>query len=324
MLRLVHMLPAVLAMAACGGSGGDSGLATLVDAPTTVEPVEVERVEVQSDDLAAPDSAKATTGADAPDAQSVADDAADAVEASAAASEDAADGTEGSAEDAVSATRPLPSEEGSEPWTEGSAEDAVSATAGSAEDEVSAAAGSSVEDAGSGTSGSSDQDPASAADDMTDEERLLEFAECMRENDVDFPDPVVEADGTVNFGFRPGGGGGPGALQRLREIGRDPDLPAAREACEQLLEGLAFGPGSGGFDLTELQDRLLEFARCMRDNGVDVGDPDLSNFGPGADDDGAPGGPFGVIDFQDPDVAAAFALCQQQVTLGAPRFGGDG
>ncbi len=300
MLRLVHMLPAVLAMAACGGSGGDSGLATLVDAPTTVEPVEVERVEVQSDDLAAPDSAKATTGADAPDAQSVADDAADAVEASAAASEDAADGTEGSAEDAVSAT------------------------AGSAEDEVSATAGSSVEDAGSGTSGSSDQDPASAADDMTDEERLLEFAECMRENDVDFPDPVVEADGTVNFGFRPGGGGGPGALQRLREIGRDPDLPAAREACEQLLEGLAFGPGSGGFDLTELQDRLLEFARCMRDNGVDVGDPDLSNFGPGADDDGAPGGPFGVIDFQDPDVAAAFAVCQQQVTLGAPRFGGDG
>ena len=56
-------------------------------------------------------------------------------------------------------------------------------------------------------------------DDLTDEERLLAFAECMRENGVDFPDPVVEADGTVTFGFRPG------------EIGRDPDLPAAQDAC---------------------------------------------------------------------------------------------
>ncbi|MYG99082.1 MAG: hypothetical protein F4144_06410, partial [Acidimicrobiaceae bacterium] len=30
---------------------------------------------------------------------------------------------------------------------------------------------------------------------MTDEESLLAFAECMRDNGVEFPDPVVEADG---------------------------------------------------------------------------------------------------------------------------------
>ena len=313
MLRLVHpltvpaALAAVLALAACGGGDGGSGLATLVDAPTTAAPVEVERVEVQSDDLAAPESATATTGTDVTDAEGQADDPG---EAATAVSENAVDATEGSAEDEVSAAA-------------GSSEDAVSATAGSAEDEVSATAGSSAEDAGSGSVGSVDESAASDAEDLTDEERLLEFAGCMRENGIDFPDPVVEADGTVTFGFRPGGGGGPGALQRLREIGRDPDLPVAREACQHLLEGLAFGPGSGNFDLTEFQDTLLEFAQCMRDNGVDVGDPDLRNFGPGADDDGAPGGPFGGIDFQDPDVAAAFATCQQQVSLGAPRFGDD-
>ena len=299
MLKLVHMRPAAAvlasaaAIAACGGGDGGSGLATLVDAPATVAPAEVERVEVQSDDLAALDSATGTSGADAPDG------AGSAVDAEAAASGDAVDGTEDSAEDAVSAT------------------------AGSSEDAVSATAGSSKEGAGSGSAGSAEESAAPAAEDLTDEERLLEFAGCMRDNGVEFPDPVVEADGTVTFGFRAGGGGGQGALQRLREIGRDPDLPAAREACAHLLEGLAFGPGSGNFDLTEFQDRLLEFARCMRDNGVDVGDPDLRNFGPGADDDGAPGGPFGGIDFQDPDVAAAFATCQQQVNLGAPRFGGD-
>ena len=164
-------------------------------------------------------------------------------------------------------------------------------------------------------------DPAAVPEDLSDEERLLAFAECMRENGVDFPDPVVEADGTVTFGFRPGGGGG--GLQRLGEIGRDPDTPAARAACEGLIEGLAFGPGQGGFDLIELQDTLLEFAQCMRDNGVDMGDPDLSRFGPGGNDDDQPGGPFGAIDVNDPDFAAAFEVCQQQLPqAGGARFGG--
>ena len=163
-------------------------------------------------------------------------------------------------------------------------------------------------------------------EDLSDEERLLAFAECMRENGVDFPDPVVEADGTVTFGFRPGGGGG--GLGRLREIGQDSDLPAARDACSGMLEGLAFGPGQGGFDLIELQDTLLAFAQCMRDNGVDMGDPDLSGFGPGANDD-QPSGPFGpsvAIDIDDPDFAAAFAVCQQQLPQagGGPRLGGGG
>ena len=162
------------------------------------------------------------------------------------------------------------------------------------------------------------EEPAEAGD-LTDEERLLAFAECMRENGVDFPDPVVEADGTVTFGFRPGGGGG--GLQ----TGRDPNLPAARDACSGMLGGLAFGPGPGGSDLIELQDRLLEFARCMRDNGVDMGDPDLSRFGPGGTDEDQPGGPFGVIeiDGDDPDLDAAFEVCQHQLSqAGGPRLGG--
>ena len=156
--------------------------------------------------------------------------------------------------------------------------------------------------------------------DLSDEELLLRFADCMRENGVDFPDPVVEADGTVRFGFRPGAGGA-GAAQ---DLARDPDLPAAREACEDVLEGLSFGPGSGNFDTTELQDTLLRFAQCMRDNGVDMSDPDLSNFGPGGNRDNGQGdGPFGGgIDFEDPDVAAALEVCQAEVNLG--RFGRGG
>ena len=166
-------------------------------------------------------------------------------------------------------------------------------------------------------------DLAAVPEDLSDEERLLAFAECMRENGVEFPDPVVEADGSVTFGRRLGGGAGAADLQELREVGRDPDLPAARAACEGLIEGLAFGPGQGGVDLIELQDTLLEFAQCMRDHGVDMADPDLSRFGPGGNDDDQPGGPFGAIDSDDPDFAAAFEVCQQQLPqAGGARFGG--
>ena len=153
------------------------------------------------------------------------------------------------------------------------------------------------------------------------EERLLRFADCMREHGVDFPDPVVEADGSVRFGFRPGTGG----AGEAQELGRDPDLLAAREACEDLLEGLSFGPGSGDFDITESQDTLLEFARCMRANGVDMGDPDLSSFGPGGDNDGPGGGPFGgAIDLQDADVVAALEVCQEEINIGRFARGGRG
>ncbi len=196
-------------------------------------------------------------------------------------------------------------------------------------DETGGASSTTGPEAGNGA-GEQSTDPGngtgeqSVVEDMTDEERMLAFAECMRDNGVEFPDPVVEADGTVIFGFRPGGGGGGGGgSQNLGEIGRDPDTPAARDACRGLMEGVAFRRGQGGFDLIELQDTLFEFAQCMRDNGVDVGDPDLGRFGPGGNDDDEPGGPFGAIDLDDPEFAAAFAVCQQQLPQGGgPRFGG--
>ncbi len=182
---------------------------------------------------------------------------------------------------------------------------------------------------------SGDGDPEAAeqqvtvSDDLSDEEYLLEFAECMRSNGVEFPDPVIEADGTVSFGLRPGAGaGGAETADRLQSIGRDPDLPAAREACEPILENVALGFGRGGFDQTELQDTLLEFAQCMRDNGIDMGDPDLSEFGPGRGDNEG-GVRFQPIDFDDPDVQAAFDICQAEVALpgppggAAPRPGGQ-
>ena len=177
------------------------------------------------------------------------------------------------------------------------------------------AGGSAASETGAGEPVSPDE-----FDDLTEEERLLEFAQCMRDNGVDFPDPVVEADGTIAFGLRPGRGAGAQDGEGLQDIGRDPNLPAARTACDEIIEGLALGPGAQNFDelQIELMDRLLEFAQCMRDQGVDVADPDPNAFSPG----GGGGRPFGGLDLDDADVSAAFEVCQDALPTRLGRGGG--
>jgi hypothetical protein len=158
------------------------------------------------------------------------------------------------------------------------------------------------------------------------DEAILEFASCMRENGVpDFPDPQLDSQG----GF--------GAALPEGVDPRSEEFQTAQEACRDILEGAAFGPGGpgGDFDPSELQDRLLEFAQCMRDNGItDFPDPDLDNFrfiGPDEDESGTAegdtgpqvngGGPFGDIDLDDPTIQAALETCSEQTGLPAPGEG---
>jgi hypothetical protein len=100
------------------------------------------------------------------------------------------------------------------------------------------------------------------------EEQALEFAQCMRENGVpDFPDPEVE-DGRIQM--RVGGSAGGGELDQEA-------VEQAMQACEDLAPR-----GGGNFseeDRQEMQDAMLEYAQCMRDNGYDMPDPDFSGEG---------------------------------------------
>jgi hypothetical protein len=112
------------------------------------------------------------------------------------------------------------------------------------------------------------------------EEGLQNFAECMRDQGVDFPDPDPE-------------GGFEGA-EDLRDI-----MEAEPEAVEACQEHLA----SGEHDLTDpaVQEAMLEFAQCMRDNGVeDMPDPGEDGFGPTLLEEGQ----------GDPDWDAAIEACQ--------------
>ena len=161
-----------------------------------------------------------------------------------------------------------------------------------------------------------DEEISSEAD---QEQAMLNFAACMRDNGVDIDDPVVDADGNVQFGaFR-------------TAVPADEFDPAAMDAafaeCQENLEGISLGRGGGDFDRTELEDTMVEYAACMRENGFDMPDPDFSGFGPGlgGESDRSTGGPFGGIDFNDPDFIAAQETCQELLSgFRGPGQGGGG
>jgi len=133
--------------------------------------------------------------------------------------------------------------------------------------------------------GAASADPQSAA---------LAWARCMRENGVDIPDPRPQDDGAGgDVGFAPGlGGPMPG--------GDEEAFTAAKKACAEYAEDMG-GPGGDGFSEDDKQ-RMVDFARCMREQGIDMPDPDFD----GSD------GEMGVqIDPDDPNFAAAHKACQK-------------
>jgi hypothetical protein len=180
----------------------------------------------------------------------------------------------------------------------------------------------SLEDQGTAGTDTVVDDSSTASSDVTDEEALIAFAACMRENGVEgFEDPTVASDGSVEFGFGPRGGD----EQPFGDVDRE-TVRGAFDACSNELGGLAIGPGGGNFDQGTFEDTFVEFAACMRENGVQIDDPDFSNFGPGqgggAGDGNGGGGPFGDIDRSDPTVQAALSVCQD--IFGGVLPGGPG
>jgi hypothetical protein len=129
--------------------------------------------------------------------------------------------------------------------------------------------------------GGSTVDSSNTADDPTGStapadpsEAPLQFAKCMREHGVDMPDPQVADGGGVLVQI----GAGPGS-----ESGTGPnpeDLDAANKACQHFLQDAAagFDPPSPE-DQKKMQEQALTFAKCMRDHGVDMPDPQFGDGG---------------------------------------------
>ena len=110
------------------------------------------------------------------------------------------------------------------------------------------------------------------------------FAQCMRDHGVDMPDP------------NPNGGGG------LRQLGKQDQATVSKalDACRDLAPPAVRDP-----DDPQTQDRLRKFAKCMRDHGVDVPDPDPALGGVGF--------PTGAFSTADPAFSTAFKACRGQL-----------
>ena len=135
------------------------------------------------------------------------------------------------------------------------------------------------------------------------EQAILDLTSCLRDNGLDIEDPTVDASGNVDFGN----------FGDLSEVD-DEVAEQALDACRDLLDGVTLG-FADQIDFTAIEDGLLEYAVCMRDNGFDLPDPDFSLdafFGGGPD--GEQQGPFGDIDPDDPAFAAANEECEYILT----------
>jgi hypothetical protein len=154
-----------------------------------------------------------------------------------------------------------------------------------------------------------------AGAEMSDEEAAMAFTECMREQGVEMEDPTVDAEGNVTPG-RPTDLPEPGSDEEPGAFGDD--MRTAFDACSEYLQGTSFG--FSGEDVTELEDQLLEYTTCLRDQGLEVSDPDLTGGGPG-NGGGDGGGPLG-LDFDDPEVQAAMEACADVAPNVGRGFGG--
>lgn len=191
----------------------------------------------------------------------------------------------------------------------------VAAACGGSDDDPTAAV-ASLDETPAATAETTAAEPVSG--EQSDEESMLAFSQCVRENGVDgFPDPTVDADGNLTFDVFGSG----------IEIGTD-TFDDAIASCESLVEGTNLAAGQG-IDQTEVEDTMLEFTECLRSEGIDVGDFTFPQGGPpGAGEDGG----FELsgtrnellalvlgLDADDPAVETAIEACEPLLAgLGQP------
>ncbi len=157
------------------------------------------------------------------------------------------------------------------------------------------ACGGGSDDSGGGASAS--------FDDAAAEEGRLEMAECMREHGIDMPDPE------------------PGQGMMMKKAGPDDgvnlDDPAAQEALEACEEEVDFKPPElTAGEQEQMQEDMLAFAQCMREQGVEMPDPEVDG-GKVTMRIGGPDGP----ELDEPAMEAAQEACESKMPGGGFKAG---
>ena len=131
------------------------------------------------------------------------------------------------------------------------------------------------------------------------EEAMLDFARCMREHGIDMPDPQV------NTG---GGGERPAIALRLDGDISPEKMEKANQECRPLMGDAGPMANISPEQRQEMQDKMVEHARCMRENGIDMPDPTFET-GAGGGMVKMEAGRAGAIDPGSDEFAAAAEKC---------------
>lgn len=92
----------------------------------------------------------------------------------------------------------------------------------------------------------------------------VKYAECMREQGVDVPDPQVSEDGRIT--------------NRIpKRINRD-EFREAQEQCRKHMKGIG-GREPSEEQKEQMREQVLAYAECMRKEGVDFPDPQFQEGG---------------------------------------------
>jgi hypothetical protein len=142
------------------------------------------------------------------------------------------------------------------------------------------------------------------------QQAMLDFAKCMREHGIDMPDP--QFDGNGDGSFTVGAAGAPADKSKL---------DAAQAACQSYLDKVkSNAPPPDPAKIEAEKQKLLDFAQCMRDHGIDFPDPQISTDGGGLQVQmGGPG-----LDPNSPGFKEANDACAAQVGLPKPGDGNSG
>jgi len=145
-------------------------------------------------------------------------------------------------------------------------------------------------------------DPAaSPSASLSPEDSALAFAKCMREHGIPMDDPQVGggANGPITISI-----GGPGIDKEK--------MQAAQEACG----GFMGVSGPKGTMPPDLLDKLVRYASCMREHGIDFPDPQVEGggvlIGGSASKD--------ALDPSSPEFQAAHEACKSIMPDGGPGF----
>ena len=105
------------------------------------------------------------------------------------------------------------------------------------------------------------------------EQAMLDFTQCMREQGIDVDDPTMGADGNLQLAPIEIVGSAEGDVEEAMA-----EMDTVFAECPEHLAGATFGapdPDAG----IAFEDALVEYAGCMRDEGIDMPDPDFSGEG---------------------------------------------